>query len=480
VLDAVVTGPWQREVDEERPDRRLGLSWKRPLHLGLNDALPTTPEVPMNYLAAVVRGRVGTSSRVGGMATLATPLIGECPGRPDACLAQGGNAAAVDFDLKTSDGGYGVFGQLSASQTVGGLPERTLRDGTVLRRGDLGLGGYVRAGRFGGEGMRWELGDDFATPRLELNPSGFQLTQNQHAPRAALRYRRNNGMGPLKSFVSNLSVGTKWTTDGRGLNRGTFVNFDATAQLPSFDFVGMEAGANFGGWDVRELRGSGVALQGPSSGFLVLTADSNANRPLSAGGYAVAGHFLRAGPIASAWDWQVSLYGSARPHPALETRLEVLLDRTIGPRFIGALGSDRFLVGRLLSESLSMTLRQQWVVTPRLTLQAYAQLFTGYAAYGPFFEGTSDASRTPIRFDALVPVARESEEDFHDVGLNLNVVLRWEYRLGSTLYVVYTRGQQRFPVEDGLPPPHTLLPEGLSSGPAQDALLVKWSWYWDA
>ncbi|HYO56626.1 hypothetical protein [Archangium sp.] len=92
----------------------------------------------------------------------------------------------------------------------------------------------------------------------------------------------------------------------------------------------------------------------------------------------------------------------------------------------------------------------------------------------------SDASRTPIRFASLVPMERENTDDFHDVELNLNVVLRWEYRLGSMLYVVYTRGQQRFPVADGVRPPHTLLPQGLLAGAANDALMVKWAWYWGA
>jgi len=52
-------------------------------------------------------------------------------------------------------------------------------------------------------------------------------------------------------------------------------------------------------------------------------------------------------------------------------------------------------------------------------------------------------------------------------------VLRWEYQLGSTLYLVYTHGAtgpaDREPV---------LWPPGLSGGPATDTLLAKWTWYW--
>ncbi|MFY0562806.1 DUF5916 domain-containing protein [Archangium lansingense] len=490
LMDAVVTGPWRRDVDEERPDRTVGLHLTRPLHVGPNNALPTDPAVPMNYLAAVVRGQVGTSSRVGGMVTMATPLTGGCSHesaaldedlQPVQCLARGGNAAAVDFDLKTENGEYGLMGQVDASQVVGGVPERTLRDGTVLRRGDTGFGGYVRAGKFGGEGFRWDLGDDFSSPRLNLNASGFQRTQNEHAPRLSLRYQRPDGMGPLKAYSANFNVGTKWTTDGRAVNRGSWFNFNTGAQLPSFDYVGVEVGADVGGWDVRELNSTGVPLENRNSAFLALIVETNENRMASVGGFVAASRRFQSGPVAPAWEGQVNLYGTVRPHPALETRLEVFLDRTsFAPRFIEDLGDHRFLLSPLLTDSMSLTLRQQWVVTPRLTLQAYAQLFTAYGAYGPYYEGVSNAARIPIHFASLVPVERENTDDFHDVALNLNVVLRWEYRLGSTLYVVYTHGQQRFPVADGARPPHTLMPSGLLAGAANDALLVKWSWFWGA
>jgi hypothetical protein len=485
VLDAVVTGPWQQNLDEERPDRRLRLHLNRPLHLGPDDALPTEPAVPMNHLAAVVRGKVGAGSRVGGTVTAATPLTGTCTPEqaeldspPAACLARGGNAAALDFDVRTESGAYGLVGQVDGSQVVGGPPERTLRDGTVLRRGDEGFGGYLRAGKFGGEGFRWDAAYTFASPRLDLNPSGFQRTQNEHAAGGGLRYQRANGLGPLKAFFANLNFGSQWTADGRELLRGSWVNANVSAQLPSFDFVGLEVGGESGGWDVRELDGTGVPLENPQSAFLALFGDMNPNRVVSAWGFAAVARRFTAGPVPAGWAWQGEVGSSFRPHPALETRLEVGWDhQPFGPRFVEELGENHFLLSPLTSNSLSLTLRQQWVLTPRLTLQGYAQLFTAYGTYGRPFEGLSDAARTPVRFSSLVPLEGESPEGFRDVGLNLNLVLRWEYRLGSTLYVVYSRGQQGLPTPEGQPVARTLLPKGLLDGPANDALLVKWAWY---
>ncbi|HLL00825.1 MAG TPA: DUF5916 domain-containing protein [Myxococcaceae bacterium] len=487
VLDALVTGPWQ-EQDEENPDRRWRLHSNRPLHLGPSSSLPDKPQPATNFLAAVARGSLGDNSRVGGSFAAATPLVSGCTEeqaaldeeeQPAQCLARGGQGAAVDFDLKTSNSEYGVLGQLDASRTSGGPPERTLADGTPLRRGDTGYGGYVRAGKFGGDGFRWDVGYDFSTPRLNLNATGFQRTQNEHASRVGLHYTRPNGLGPFKGFYGNLSGGSGWTADGRGVNRGSWLNINAAVDLPTFDLVGLEAGLNLGGYDVREMDSTGIPLEREHNGFLVAFLESNRNRRLAVEGFAALGHHDR-GPAPGQWGWAANVATTFRPHPAVETRLEVMLDNTPGgPRFVENLGEDRFLLANLESNLLSLTLRQQWVLRPHLTLQGYAQLFTAYGVYDSHYEAASDAARKPIRLSALTPTGGRTEDDFYEVALNLNVVLRWEYRLGSTLFVVYSRSQQGLPTAEGERAPATLAPRRLLSGPATDAVLLKWSYYWN-
>ena len=62
-------------------------------------------------------------------------------------------------------------------------------------------------------------------------------------------------------------------------------------------------------------------------------------------------------------------------------------------------------------------------------------------------------------------------------ALNLNVVLRWEYRLGSTLFVVYTRSQ--IPKVGLLPSQMAGLDfDPIRRGPASQALVLKLSYWW--
>ena len=128
----------------------------------------------------------------------------------------------------------------------------------------------------------------------------------------------------------------------------------------------------------------------------------------------------------------------------------------------------------LHAPSASVTLRQLVVLTTRLTVQAYAQLFTDYGHHGATYTASGQPGQV-IGFDALVPTdASSSGSDFQDSALNLSVVLRWEYRLGSTLFVVYTHEAQGPPDRSRA----TLWPPELSRGPARDTLLAKWTWYW--
>jgi hypothetical protein len=89
-------------------------------------------------------------------------------------------------------------------------------------------------------------------------------------------------------------------------------------------------------------------------------------------------------------------------------------------------------------EPRGFTLRTTYTFAPRLTLQGYAQLFLASGHYTDFTQYQSDPTgpRPAIRSrpHAVQPGPIPSNPDFEQGVLNVNVVLRWEYMLGSTLY----------------------------------------------
>jgi len=514
MVEAVVAGEGAG-ADENPPDRGYHLSTSRPLWFGPRSALPELSPAPENFLAAVARWQPDPRISLGATATSAlllgrrcTPAqseIGDDDVRPERCNVITGNAAALDLSARTLDGEWFLRGQATASQAEGGSPRRTLPDGTQLRPGDLGYGAHAAMGRSGGEPLRAELDWEYESPRLDVNALGYQRTQNEQVLRGALRWVRPSGGGPFHSYAVAAGAETHLTTDGRGLQRGGGLYQDSEFQLHSFDWFGNDAWLNFDHWDVREIDQASVAdghsaaplaVQMPADLGADLWVSSDASRALQielggGGGTTLDRPTMPATPYWFGWTNLV-----LRPHPRVETRLNASWNRNAWPgRYVADDGNTdprarQFLFAGLRSPVLSLTLRQQLVLTTRLTLQAYAQLYSSYGRYSDYRVATAQGGkvgfgdmRTPYRSARDVPwwTDDDSNPDFRGSTLVVNVVVRWEYRLGSTLYLVYSRTQNELGFRDNgydPSPPFTLRPIRLGPGPTVDTLLVKWSYWW--
>jgi hypothetical protein len=177
---------------------------------------------------------------------------------------------------------------------------------------------------------------------------------------------------------------------------------------------------------------------------------------------------------------------AVRPRAELQLDLSSQLDYAKGePRFAWhatapSANPAEHLFGRLLARSIGATLRASYAFTPRLSLQAYGQLFLASGHYTDFTTAVVAAGATrQVRLASLQPYlgATPGDADFEQAALNVNVVLRWEYRLGSTLFLVYTRSQVP---NVGLAPGEVaaLQTSAIGRVPAVDTLLLKLSFWW--
>jgi hypothetical protein len=119
--------------------------------------------------------------------------------------------------------------------------------------------------------------------------------------------------------------------------------------------------------------------------------------------------------------------------------------------------------------------RQTLVLTPALTAQVYAQLFSGFGAFGPFY--TATASRGSLLHTSdLQPVDRLplglTDPTFHSSQLVVNATLCWQIRVGSQLWLMYFRNQAEMPsaVDSSS---LSLGPRGLGSGPTVEGVFLK-------
>jgi hypothetical protein len=93
--------------------------------------------------------------------------------------------------------------------------------------------------------------------------------------------------------------------------------------------------------------------------------------------------------------------------------------------------ADNHVYGTLERNVVSVTARSTYAFTRDMTLEVYLQPFVASGDYTDIRQFTQPKT---FQFE---PVVYSENPDFSDKSLRSNVVFRWEYRRGSTLYLVY-------------------------------------------
>jgi len=123
--------------------------------------------------------------------------------------------------------------------------------------------------------------------------------------------------------------------------------------------------------------------------------------------------------------------------------------------------------------TVSLTTRVNYTITPNLTVQIYAAPFVSAGDYTNFKQLVN--GRAARYEDRYAPVFYAANPDFNYRSFRTTNVLRWEYKPGSALFVVWQQGREavydvgRFRFGPDF--------NGTFSAPARNAFLVKWS-YW--
>ncbi len=101
-------------------------------------------------------------------------------------------------------------------------------------------------------------------------------------------------------------------------------------------------------------------------------------------------------------------------------------------------GTDAYYVsvfGSRDTRSVDFTLRSNITFTPQLSLQLYGQLFAARGQYDDFSLHVSEDELSDFS-------AYPKRHDFAFSSFQTNTVLRWEYRPGSTIFLVWTHSRR--------------------------------------
>jgi hypothetical protein len=114
-------------------------------------------------------------------------------------------------------------------------------------------------------------------------------------------------------------------------------------------------------------------------------------------------------------------------------------------------GITSYTFAHLEQKTTSITLRFDYTLTPTLSVQLYASPFVSKGTYTDLRElADPRAPSYPDRFRPYGDTTVTNDPGAFNVKqFRSNLVMRWEYRPGSTLFVVWTQGRDDFESQEG-------------------------------
>jgi hypothetical protein len=321
-----------------------------------------------------------------------------------------------------------------------------------------GLSAEVRATKNDGH-WRWGIGGRAVTPGFEINDVGFQQQSNVANTDGWLGYEEFRPGRVFRSWSAWTNQWAQWSLNGDRVL--TFSNLWIGTQLTNFWRVEGEVRRRYAGLTTTDLRG-GPALYTPSRWATWFHVESDARRAVFGEMFVNAYSEEGGGGMIN-----VNPTFTFRPSSRAEVSLGPSLARTLNPwQYIAKRTVDdstHYYVGRLHQTTSSLTARINYTFTPRLSLQYYAQPFMSAGRYtdlatvvspravafadrfrvldGSEIARASDGSYDVATTQGGVRDVSIDNPDFNVRELRSTAVMRWEYRPGSTLFLVWSQGR---------------------------------------
>ncbi len=326
-----------------------------------------------------------------------------------------------------------------------------------LRESLSGHGGLVQFGKKGGN-INFNLRGQYRSPGLNLNDMGYIRQADFIGESGDVSYEMNEPGDWIRNYTISLFQEARWSFGGENTHNELGISYElmntrlwSFALSYSFDFTHL---------DIRELRG-GPALRIDRQQMLGLAVSTNPSKDLTGrAGF----HYAALGARGSR---QEVAYASITWLPVRRVKLSGIASfdrRRYHQQYVNTLkgnGEDLYLVGDIDHRSASFTFRGELFFTPELSFQYYGSPFYSVGAYDYFRRVNEAGSKDTGRRLTALDVSYEEEQnrysftydnvdysfgnpDFSFMQFRSNLVFRWEYKLGSTLYLVWAHDRSGF------------------------------------
>jgi hypothetical protein len=363
----------------------------------------------------------------------------------------------VDMRHRFDQGRYSLAASLAASVVRGSAAaiDRTQRSAVhYYNRPDAGLPYDPNRTSLGGTNVQVK-GDKVAgtltygasyerlSPGFETNDIGFLSQADEQIGQAYAQIQSSQPRAFWRNASVQLFQYSQYTASG--LPSANFSELDLFTEFLNRMTLSVSTWADnvFASYCDRCARGGPAVRASPDANILInLGADPRPKVvPTLAAIYTV-------GDNGNSTLWRVRPYVTVRARSNLSWELGTRYQRNRSDTQwfanLGAIGSDttHYLFAHLDQELLSFTSRLNYTATTALSAQVYAEPFLTTGRYIRVRElAAPRATRYEDRYRAYA--LPTDDASFNVKELHASAVVRWEYRPGSTVFVVWTQGRDQ-------------------------------------
>ena len=327
-----------------------------------------------------------------------------------------------------------------------------------------GYGSTLKFGRTSQKLLQFETSLTARSPKLEFNDIGYMTYSDIIHQAVWAAFNVYNPFLIFNYLYFNTNHWMYWNFDGDFLSSNININYNTQFKKNKWRLSGNfnRKSQNISTSDLR--GGPSVILPGEQSFSINLNTDYSKKFAITIGTWRSS----RDASAGNAYDYWLTL--QYRPTNAFLFKLEPsysFQNHTL--QYISEESVDNnpvLLFGNIKSHTMSFVIRANYTITPELSIEYYAQPFVSSGKYNSIKKITdSRAELFTDRFHIFdsneITYNQEDNEydidsngdglsditisnpDFNFKQLRSNLVLRWEYRPGSTFYFVWSQGRTR-------------------------------------
>src|SRR3954471_6314232 len=376
-------------------------------------------------------------------------------------LAANAYVGAMDFRHRFFRNLYEVSGSLDKSRVAGSTnailslqtngvhqyqrpdAELSLDPNATTLEGDAE---EFKLDKIGGEHFLFESALQRRSPGFETNDLGFLRRADQTSWDTWVGWFDRKERFFYQRFQWNNNWWQYWTTKGLPLEAAYNTNMHITFKNSWGWHMGGTVGQLGTTYDDRTARGGPAVRQDP---YLAPWLSINGDDRKAIVPYANFNYFK--GDNGRNWSWNASPELDFKAAGRFSSSLSLnwshnVTDNQWYGNFDEA-GITHYAFAHLDQTTTGVTARLNYTFTPNLSLQTYASPFVSKGSYSNVRQ-LSATPRAAAYDDRYAPYLNPSVTDdpggFNFKALQSNVVLRWEYNPGSTLFVVWNQGRQGF------------------------------------